>query len=248
VTPVPTPYVNDWAAIPGRRYAQAQQSERAYWSAKDPQFLYLHATYYYYAGYYEWKENKSLINPFSTKHPENFQISGEEMERRTVLDVGCGPISATLALVHCASVQVVDPLADFYREIQPFGWEFFSSVSALGAERLPAGDETVDFVHCWNTLDHTQDADQVLREISRVLRPDGSLLLGCDVRDRCPGGSGHPYNWSAETFEARLFSTFTPIGPITLLDESSRPVAASRPDRQVLTWVGRLRKTRPALA
>jgi ubiquinone/menaquinone biosynthesis C-methylase UbiE len=237
-----TAHVIDFSAVPGRRYAEAQHSERGYWSSKDPQLLYLHAAYYYYAGYYEWMRNRSLLNPFSMAKPQNFQISGEQMEGRTVLDVGCGPQSPTLSLVHCARVHVVDPLADFYREIQPFGWEFFSSVSAVGGEQLPFDSETVDFVHCWNALDHTREADRVLREIGRVLRPGGDLLLACDVRDECPGGAPHPYHWSVEAFKERVCTTFKPIGPMTLLDDANRPVASQRPHRQALRWVARLRK------
>jgi SAM-dependent methyltransferase len=164
------------------------------------------------------------------------------MEGRAVLDVGCGPITPTISLVHSATVHVVDPLIDFHRECQPFGWEFFSSLSPTGAEELPFESESFDFVYCWNALDHVQDGDRVLGEIARVLLPDGQLLLGCDVRSAPCGGAPHPYKWDVETFEARMLAGFTPVRAPTLLDDSRTPASREGPHPKLLTWVGCLKK------
>lgn len=239
-------YVSDWTPIPAPRYEQAQGREVDYWDTRPPELLTLNAKYYFYAGFYEWTKHRELLNPFRVdpSRPQNFQIPGAAIEGRAILDVGCGPSPATLSLVHCASVHAVDPLAEVYREIQPFGWDFLSSLSSAGAEQLPFDDRQVDFVYCWNTLDHTQDAESVLREVVRVLAPDGHLLLGCDVRSGRGGGLPHPYYWTLDTFEERLLADFAPVTPITLLDhEKHRPVArAEAAERRVVRWVARLRK------
>lgn len=135
--------------------------------------------------------------------PHNFQIAGPAIEGKTILDIGCGPMSPTMSLVHCAKVHVVDPLVDFYNTIQPFGGEFFTSVSSVGAEQLSFDRHSFHFVHCWNVLDHAQDADKVLREIMRVLLPRGQLLLGCDVRDERGGVSLIPINGASTRLRER---------------------------------------------
>ncbi|MCH7474674.1 MAG: class I SAM-dependent methyltransferase [Gemmatimonadetes bacterium] len=156
---------------------------------------------------------------------------------------GCGPTSPTLSLVHCADVHVLDPLLDLYQEIQPFGWEFFASLSPCGAERLPFEKHTLDFVHCANVLDHTRDAEEILTEIGRVLRPGGQLLFSCDVRSIPGGGAPHSYNWDTETLEERIFSQFDPLTSVSLFDEASQCAVPrdTDPGRELL-WVCRLRK------
>jgi len=151
-------YISDWSSVPINRYEQAQKSENEYWSLQDHRVLTLHSQYYFYAGYYEWTKHRALINPFCVRpsRPQNFQIPGNAVKGKAILDIGCGPMSPTISLVHCAKVHVVDSLVDFYKTIQPFGWEFFTSVSAVGAEQLLFDKHTFHFVHCWNVLDHTK--------------------------------------------------------------------------------------------
>jgi len=40
-------------------------------------------------------------------------------------------------------------------------------------EQLPFADNSFDYVSCCDVLEHVQDVDAVLDEISRVLKPDG---------------------------------------------------------------------------
>ena len=220
-------YIGDWSPVPTSRYQQAQQAERSYWSLKDRQLLSLRAKYAFYAGYYEWSEHRALCDPFCVRDskPENFQIPADEMEGSRVLDVGCGPASRALSLVHCATVCAVDPLLDVYREMQPFGWDYFETLDPAGAEELPFDDCSFDFAYCRNVLDHTQNADEVLDQIARVLRPRGQLLLNCDTRHGRGGGAAHPYAWSTKSLEARIFDQFEPVTSISLFDYAELPDA-----------------------
>jgi SAM-dependent methyltransferase len=237
-------YVRDWSPVPPGRYEQAQEAEREYWTGAESKLLTLSAQYYFYAGFYQWTTNRALLYPFSVSSasPGNFQIAADEIEGKCVVDVGCGPTPLTLSLVHCARVHAVDPLLDFYRELQPFGWRSFASLQASGAEQLGFADESVDFVHCRNVLDHTRAADDVLREIARVLRPTGQLLLTCDVRNECDGGPPHPYAWRIDTLERRVLEDFTPKTEPLLIDREERPVSRIEISAGVLTWVCRLKK------
>lgn len=237
-------YVSDWSPVSRPRYRQAQDAERSYWNDQDRRVLELESSYHFYCGYYEWTEHRGLINPFCVRPswPQNFQITADAMEGSAVLDVGCGPISPCISLVHCAAVHVVDPLLDFHRGIQPFGWEFFSSASSAGGEELPFESESFDFVYCRNALDHTRDADRILREIARVLLPGGQLLLGCHVRTERGGGAPHPYKWDVETLEARVLNGYTLVRSASLIDDFGTAASRLKPDGEPPMWVGCLRK------
>jgi SAM-dependent methyltransferase len=240
-------YIRDWSPVPASRYAQAQRREAEWWRESDPALLTRTAEYHFYAGYYEWTKHGGLLNPFRVdpSRVQNFHLPAAAVEGKAILDVGCGPISQTMSLVHCAEVHVVDPLVDLFREIQPFGWEFFTSVSSEPAEQLPFDDHRFHFVHCRNVLDHTRDAESILRETARVLVPQGQLLLGCDVRGAPGGGKAHPYNWTIDAFEERVFEHFEPVTPVALIDEADgrRPVPRDQARlKNVVFWVARLRK------
>jgi len=238
-------YVEDWSPVPSSRYQGAQAAEKAWWTTQDPLLLMREAQYRFYAGHYEWIKHRALLNPLcvNSSRPANFQIPGEAINGKTFLDIGCGPVPESLSLVHCAQVHVLDPLIGFFKQIQPYGWEFFSSVSASGAEQLSFEDQSVDFVLCRNTLDHTENADKVLREITRVLRRDGELLLNCDLRARRGGGSAHPYKWNLATFQARILTDFQPITKVSLLDPNGTPLTLEESQgMDLLTWISRMRK------
>ncbi len=238
-------YIDDWSPVPTFRYQDAQITEKSYWQEQDPSVLNLEARYYFYAGYYEWTKHRALLNPFCVRpsNPNNFQIPGEAMEGKSVLDVGCGPTPQSVSLVHCAEVHAIDPLIEFYQQLQTFGWQFYASTSQGRGEHLQFEAARFDYVYCRNALDHTQDADKVLEEISRVLRPRGQLLLNCDVRERLGGGLAHPYRWNLDTFERRVFRDFEPMTTASLVSREGAPIArGQRGEERVLTWVCRLQR------
>src|SRR5436309_10957247 len=121
-------YIEDFSAVSPDRYAEAQSSERRYWSSESRVWLLRQAVRSYWAGLYAWKMHRALTNPFRVDpdNPANFGLQPNEIAGAVVVDVGCGPVSRALCLVHCATVHVVDPLVDHYRKLQPFGWRSFA--------------------------------------------------------------------------------------------------------------------------
>ncbi len=236
-------FIEDFSAVPSIRFSEAQTAERDFWDSQDRVVLTLQANYYFYAAYYEWTEHRALLNPFrrDPTRPANFQLSADDIAGAAVLDIGCGPTSQALSLVHCATVHAVDPLVDHYRELQPFGWDHFRSVLAAGAEELPFETASIDVVHSRNVLDHTRHADQILDEAWRVLRPGGQLLLKCDVRGERGGGPAHPYRWSREVLEKRVFAQFEPVTSVSVTDAITG-MATEGPDSEQARWVCRLRR------
>jgi SAM-dependent methyltransferase len=81
-----------------------------------------------------------------------------------VLDVGCGSLPP-------------------FRDVLPATWRFTGLDLAAGdvrgtAEQLPFRDGAFDAVVSFAVFEHLPEPEKSLREIARVLRPGGTLLLG----------------------------------------------------------------------
>jgi len=113
---------------------------------------------------------------------------GISMTGRQVADVGCGDGIIDLGVAHKAEpARLVgfdvlptdtDWLAERARaegvcEALPAGLEF----RTCGPRALPADDDSFDFVFTWSAFEHVEDPVAVFREIHRVLRPGGILML-----------------------------------------------------------------------
>ncbi|MDD5195049.1 MAG: class I SAM-dependent methyltransferase [Candidatus Omnitrophica bacterium] len=97
----------------------------------------------------------------------------------SVIDVGSGPTCLARFFESCHKTYV-DPLMDFYQEYyreklpQTPGSVFIKSM----AEKMPFAPQTFDAALCYNMLDHTFNPQEIINEISRILKPQGYLLLG----------------------------------------------------------------------
>lgn len=91
-----------------------------------------------------------------------------------ILDVGCGTGANLKMLAKCGSAEGVD--------ISPQAVEFcrergLSSVKLGAIEHLPYEDNSFDIVTALDVVEHLDDDVAGLREMRRVLRRDGRLLL-----------------------------------------------------------------------
>ena len=57
--------------------------------------------------------------------------------------------------------------------------------------RLDLPSDSFDMVVCFEVIEHVQDTDAVLDELTRVLRPDGLLAISSPNRDTYPPGNPH---------------------------------------------------------
>jgi SAM-dependent methyltransferase len=104
-----------------------------------------------------------------------------------VLDAGCGTAGTTAWLRRYGDVVGVDLAA----EAAPF-WPAagLRHMARASVAALPFRSDSFGLVTCFDVLYHRQvvDEDAVLAEFSRVLRPDGLLLLRVPAYDWLQGG------------------------------------------------------------
>jgi ubiquinone/menaquinone biosynthesis C-methylase UbiE len=103
-----------------------------------------------------------------------------------VLEIGAGTgLNLPAYPPGAERLTLADPEASMVRRLRGVGGD--RAVVAAGAEELPFEDDAFDTVVSTLVLCTVQDPDRSLREIRRVLRPGGSLLLIEHVRSSRPG-------------------------------------------------------------
>jgi ubiquinone/menaquinone biosynthesis C-methylase UbiE len=92
-----------------------------------------------------------------------------------ILDVCSGPISMLEFIPPCNRKVAVDALAHKYAEkyIHHTDVEYMTMM----AESLNFEDGSFDKVFCFNAIDHCVDYKKVLRELFRVVKPGGRIIL-----------------------------------------------------------------------
>lgn len=120
---------------------------------------------------------KTSVNPARVGYFEQIlrhQKGG--LSTGTLLDVGCGGgILAEAFAGMGMQVTGVDPSASSIETARRHARKTGAIIDyQVGSgERLPFADASFDYVSCCDVLEHVQDVDAVLAEISRVLKPGG---------------------------------------------------------------------------
>jgi SAM-dependent methyltransferase len=94
--------------------------------------------------------------------------------RPQILDVGCGTGANLIMLDQFGEAHGLDVSADALEFCHTRGLD---RVSLGAAEELPYPDESFDLVTALDVIEHLDDDLQGMREIHRVLRPVGRVLL-----------------------------------------------------------------------
>lgn len=101
-------------------------------------------------------------------------------EGKVVIDVGPGPLGFPDACPARVAIGV-EPLAQRFAEHGLLLPDSPALYLSTGAEHVPLLSQSVDVVLARNSLDHVDDPEQVLREVRRLLRPGGTVILNFDV-------------------------------------------------------------------
>lgn len=139
--------------------------------------------------------------------------SAEDLERRhgpftakRIVDLGCGPGYYTDALRVTGATLI--PVDNDEAEMTMVGSAPEGALIADAGD-LPLEHDSVDGVFCSNLLEHTPDAEAVLREIERVLRPGGwGYISWTNWYSPWGGHDMTPYqylgpNWGPRIYERR---------------------------------------------
>jgi SAM-dependent methyltransferase len=99
---------------------------------------------------------------------------------KVVAEVGSGPLGFPDACPARISIGV-DPLAGRYADHGLLLPDSPAIYLSAGAENIPLLTSSVDVALARNTLDYVDDPDRAVRELGRILRPGGLLILLFDV-------------------------------------------------------------------
>lgn len=135
--------------------------------------------YWSYRRVREGRLDNSHYEPLFTTH---VGLDRSFYAGKRVLDIGCGPRGSLEWATDAAERVGLDPLADRYLALG--ARRHAMTYVASGAEAIPYPDGYFDVVSSFNSLDHVDRLDDVVREICRVTRPTGTFILATDVNHR----------------------------------------------------------------
>jgi SAM-dependent methyltransferase len=113
------------------------------------------------------------------RHFAELDIPFDSFREQEMVDVGCGPVGIVYFLDAKRNVGV-DPLADQYEQWNGHWGKRVELIKSVG-EAIPLSSSAFDAVFCINCLDHTFNPGAILREIARILKPGGLLVLHTDL-------------------------------------------------------------------
>jgi SAM-dependent methyltransferase len=113
-------------------------------------------------------------------------LQRNDKSRLRVLDIGCGKGQFLLDVIKAlrqghqadftrlAVVDLVRTKDNLLDKISPVP-EFFQQ--SVDGQKLPFADSSFDFVSCNHVLEHIFETEKFLREIHRVVQPDGLVVI-----------------------------------------------------------------------
>jgi len=119
------------------------------------------------------------------EHRSRYRFAAQFVAGKRVLDVACGS-GFGLGMLRAAGAWPIGvdydarTLGDIKREHRQ------SSLVTADAARLPLAPATLDTVVSFETIEHVPDARALVRELRRVLRPGGRLVLSTPNREFGP--------------------------------------------------------------
>jgi 2-polyprenyl-3-methyl-5-hydroxy-6-metoxy-1,4-benzoquinol methylase len=118
--------------------------------------------------------------PYLTAQRPFDRIMPNDLQGQRVLEIGCGMGLHSLELARRgAEVHAVDltenAVAVTQARMKEFG--FAAEVQRADAESLPYGNDEFDFVWSWGVIHHSARTARIVREIARVLRPQGTARV-----------------------------------------------------------------------
>jgi ubiquinone/menaquinone biosynthesis C-methylase UbiE len=161
-----------------------------------------------------------------------FGLDRQFFTGKRVLDVGCGPRGSLEWATNSLERVGLDPLVGQYRMLG-IDRHAMSYVDAP-AEQMPFPNGAFDVISCLNALDHVEDVEQTIREISRVAARAATLLLLTDVNHKPTITEPQTFSWEVidlfdkwepeemKRYERDPVGVYESLRAAKLFDESNR--------------------------
>ena len=138
------------------------------------------------------------------------------VERKTVIDIGCGNGSISLLVwLLGAEVHSIDisfralQVARSLRDLNRYTSKFDPNLCHSDAMQLPYQDETFDIICCLEALEFVRDDIPAIAEIERITKPGGLVILFIPYDERVTGTEkklGYYRRYSFKTIKEKLGS------------------------------------------
>jgi ubiquinone/menaquinone biosynthesis C-methylase UbiE len=144
---------------------------------------------------------------------EAFASGAPPLRPLTCLDLGSGTgrFTPLLAEVFGGPVFGVEPSARMRAQAEAAPHPASVHYLAGRAEAIPLPDASCDLVLMFLSFHHVQDRPTAAREIRRVLRPGGRLLIRSHFSDRMPEIHWHRWFPGARAVELKMFPTLAEV-------------------------------------
>ncbi len=160
-------------------------------------------------GAYHWRDLEGGPLRMNAYSRARYALVAEALaplqQSATVLDAGCGD-GALSGYVHrhlkCRTVGVdTSDLAIFLARAETAKRGYDCRFERIDGYAYPFEDAAFDAAFCSDVIEHVADPQALLREISRVLKPGGRLIISTPIRlTERPVDPNHVHEWFPEEF------------------------------------------------
>lgn len=126
-----------------------------------------------------FKNKNDLMYP---EHMARYMFASQFANNRNVIDCSCGNgygsyYLATHGAANVLGIDIAQEAIDYSKE--HFQHNNLKYVLGDATNLMEIEDGTVDVYVCYETIEHIAEPSLMLREIKRILKPDGILLISC---------------------------------------------------------------------
>lgn len=152
-------------------------------------------------------------------HLERYRFAAAYTAGRTVLDIACGVGYGSQFLADQGAAQVIggDISPDAISYAKRRYATSLTTFTIMAADDMPLSTSSIDCAVSLETLEHVPDAGRFLRELNRVLKPGGTVVISTPNRvtygrgREVPDNRFHTQEYTLEEFRDLLRTHFKQI-------------------------------------